>query len=140
MTDRYGSLEKVYPYVAKYLFAGEGMNKSSHKQMFWKVFGNIALTNLKRNLSSCDICPECGIKVPAWVKNHQCIKNAKGFYECIDCGQMCERTNSKQYRCEYCQEAYRNDQKRTRQRLRRELMKAIEEKRTTHLQSSSKET
>ena len=140
MIEKYGSLENVYPYIVKYLFAGEGMNKSSHKQMFWRVFGEIALKNLKENLSSCDVCPECGTKIPSWVKNHQCIKNTKGFYECIDCGQMCERKNSSQCRCEYCQEQHKNIQKRARQKARRYLMKAIEEKRITHLQSFSTET
>ena len=43
INKRYGSLDYAYPYVAKYLFAGEGMNKSAHKQMFWRVFGQIAL-------------------------------------------------------------------------------------------------
>lgn len=140
MTEKYGSLEEVYPYIVKYLFAGEGMNKSSHKQMFWRVFGHIALRNLYSNLSNCDMCPECGVKIPAWVKNHQCVKNAKGFYECIDCGVMCERKNASQCRCEYCQETYRNIQKKAQQRAKRELQKALEEKRITRLQSSLNET
>ena len=137
---RYGSLENAYPYIAKYLFAGEGMNKSVHKQMFWRVFGHIALRNLKVNLANCDICPECGIKIPAWVENHSCVKNTKGFYECIDCGMMCERTNSKQCRCYECQDVYKNVQKKARQRANRELKKALEEKRITRLGSSLNKT
>ena len=139
MISRYGSLEKAYPYVAKYLFAGEGMNKSVHKQMFWRVFGQIALDNLRRNLSDCDTCPECGIKVPSWVENHNCVKNTKGFYECIDCGTVCERTNARQCRCESCQELYRVTQKKIHQRMKRREKKASEEERIIRLQSSLNE-
>ena len=134
MRFKFGSLEESYPYVAKYLFAGEGVNKSAHKQMFWRVFGDIALDNLKYNIVSCDVCPDCGIKIPSWVKSHTCIKNTKGFYECIDCGIMCERINAKQCRCDTCQETYRLIQKRARQRAKRELQKAIEEQRITRLE------
>lgn len=140
ITDKYGSLEEAYPYITKYLFAGEGINKPAHKQMFWRVFGEIALRNLRRNLSDCDVCPECNIKVPSWVKSHKCVKNTKGFYECIDCGVMCERKNAKQCRCEECQEVYTNIQKRARSRAKRDLKKAIEEKRIIPLQSLAKET
>ena len=141
MTAEFGPLEKIYPYVAKYLFAGEGANKSSHKQMFWRVFGEIALDNIKFNLMSADTCQDCGIKVPSWVKNHQCVKNTKGFYSCIDCGVMCERKNSSQCRCEGCQEVYRNITKKARQRAKREQQKAIiEARRTSVLRLSSTET
>ena len=140
ITSRYGSLEVVYPYIAKYLFAGEGMNKSAHKQMFWRVFGQIALNNLKKNLSDCDECPECGIKVPSWVKDHQCVKNIKGFYSCIDCGTMCERTNARQCRCEDCQLVYRNTQKSIREKAMRLRKKEMDEQRIIRLQLSQNET
>lgn len=140
MIVRYGSLENAYPYIVKYLFAGEGMNKPAHKQMFWRVFGEIALRNIRNNLSSCDTCPECGIKVPSWVENHNCVKNTQGFYECIDCHTICERTNSKQCRCNECQSVYKNTQNKIRQKNKRELRKAIEEKRISHLGLSSNKT
>ena len=139
MISRYGSLENAYPHVAKYLFAGEGMNKSVHKQMFWRVFGQIALNNLRKNLSNCDTCQECGIKVPDWVANHNCIKNTKGFYECIDCGKLCERTNARQCRCEGCQEIYTAITKRAKQKARRRERKADEEERIIRLQLFSNE-
>ena len=125
--------------MAKYLFAGEGMNKSVHKQMFWRVFGQIALNNLRKNLSNCDTCQECGIKVPDWVANHNCIKNTKGFYECIDCGKLCERTNARQCRCEGCQEVYTAITKRAKQKARRRERKADEEERIIRLQLFSNE-
>lgn len=137
MEEKYESLEFVYPFIAKYLFAGEGMNKASHKQMFWRVFGEIALRNLKHNLANCDTCPDCGMKVPNWVNNHNCVKNTKGFYACIDCGIMCERINSKQCRCDYCQDVYKATQRKARQRAKRELAKEYKEQRTTRLLSSS---
>lgn len=140
MTEKFGSLEEAYPYVAKYLFAGEGVNKSAHKQMFWRVFGNIALDNLKYNLVDADTCPDCGIKVPSWVKDHRCIMNTKGFYACIDCGRICERLNAKQCRCEQCQEDYNLLTKRIRQRAKRKQQKEMAVQRIIPLQSSSTET
>ena len=140
ITAKYGSLEEAYPYVAKYLFAGEGQNKSAHKQMFWRVFGEIALNNLKTNLIGSDICPTCGMRVPGWVTTHTCAKNVQGFYTCIDCGAICERSNSKQCRCEGCQEDYRRSQKKIRTRQKRELQKELMSKRSTRLQLFSIET
>lgn len=140
MTEKYGSLEAVYPYVVKHLFAGEGMNKAAHKQMFWRVFGEIALKILKYNLANCDTCPECGTKIPSWVKDHVCVKNTKGFYSCVDCNKLCERKNASQCRCEDCQEIYRLIQKRARQRAKREKNKELQEQRITNLQSFSNET
>ncbi|MBP5423896.1 MAG: hypothetical protein J6Y78_15800 [Paludibacteraceae bacterium] len=139
MIEHYGSLENAFPYISKYLFAGEGMNKSAHKQMYWRVFGHIALGNLRKNLMDYDVCPECGIKIPAWVKNHQCIKNTKGFYVCIDCGLMCERTNARQCRCEECQEKYRNTQRSIRERANRRKKKEASEQCIIRLQSSRNE-
>ena len=139
LVEKCGSLEEAYPHVAKYLFAGDGMNKSAHKQMFWRVFGEIALDNIKWNLISCDICPVCGMRVPSWVKVHNCVKNTQGFFECIDCHTICERTNSKQCRCEECQDKYKHNQKRIRQRQRRELQKELMTKRSTRLQLFSTE-
>ena len=101
-----GSLENAYPYIVKHLFAGEGMDKPSHKQMFWRVFGDIALRNLKQNLSDYRVCEVCGMKYPLWVANHYCVKTGRGFYECVDCGALCQRTHSMQSRCEECQQEY----------------------------------
>ena len=136
LTEKYGSLETVYPYITKYLFAGEGMNKTSHKQMFWRVFGNIALDNLKKNIMGCDICQKCEMRIPGWVRIHTCVKNTKGFYTCIDCGQICERTNARQCRCDVCQDVYRRTQNKI---IKRATRKSIKQ-RITHLQSFSTET
>ena len=138
--QRYGSLENAYPYITKYLFAGEGMDKSAHKQMFWRVFGQIALKNLRENLASCDTCPDCGVKIPAWVDNHLCVANTKGFYACSDCGKICERTNSRQCRCEICQEIYVKTKKVARRKAKRREKREEELIRISALQSSSKET
>ena len=106
-----GSIETAYPFITKYLFTGENVNKASHKQMYWRVFGEIAVRNLIHNLEFCDTCPDCGMKVPHWVDKHICIKNSPGFFECVDCGKLCERTNSRQCRCENCQQEYRHTSK-----------------------------
>lgn len=102
-----GDYKLAYPYITKYLFTGENFNKASHKQMYWRIFGEIAVKNIINNLSACDVCPDCGMKVPYWVEKHTCIKNSPGFFECIDCGKICERVNSRQCRCEECQQAFR---------------------------------
>lgn len=111
------NIEVAYPFVTKYLFTGENMNKASHKQMFWRVFGDIAVHNIRNNLESCDTCPDCGMKVPYWVNKHVCIKNSPGFFECVDCGKLCERTNSRQCRCEECQQEYRRISKLANKRM-----------------------
>lgn len=103
LTDKYGSLEEVYPSIVKYLFAGSGATKVSHKRMFWRVFGEIACENLEANMETYTVCTTCGMKIPSWTQNHVCAKNASGFFECCDCGTWCARTNSKQCRCVECQ-------------------------------------
>jgi hypothetical protein len=109
--------QSVYASVVKYLFAAEGSAKVAGKQMFWRIFGEDAVAALRENLRDCTICPDCGMKVPAWAGAHTCGKHTRGFLICVDCGKMCARKNSKQTRCEECQEAfklvaYRNRQKR----------------------------
>ena len=111
LVKKYGSLEVCYPYIAKHLFADEGSAKSSHKQTFWRIFGDIAIANLRKNLENCSVCMDCGAKIPVWSESHICPKNIQGFYECIDCGKICERTNSRQQRCPDCQEHHRYDLK-----------------------------
>ena len=107
LVDLCGSLEAAYPSIAHYLFVGGGADKPSHKQMFWRVFGDIALRNLRTNLASCRVCPHCGAKVPLWQADHSCPEQAKGFFTCVDCGKWCERQNSRQCRCAECQSEYR---------------------------------
>lgn len=107
---RFGSLEVAYPSIVKYLFAGANANKMAHKQMFWRVFGDIACNALIQNMQTYTVCEKCGMKIPSWSKVHTCPKNAVGFFECCDCGSWCERVNSRQFRCSSCQEEYRRIQ------------------------------
>ena len=101
------TLEDVYPHIAKYLYADDNADKSTHKQMFWRIFGNIALANLQANLSEYNICPDCGMKIPAWSTGHHCRAVGKRLLTCIDCGIIADRTGPKQCRCEICQAKYR---------------------------------
>lgn len=103
-----GSLEAVYPSVVKYLFVGDHLMKQTHKQMFWRVFGRIALDTLKQNLQRAQSCPKCGMLYPDW-ENHVCTKHHPGFLTCVDCGKSCVRKNPKQKRCPSCQERYTRD-------------------------------
>ena len=107
LVKRFGNLEAVYPSIVKYLFAGTGATRAAHKQMFWRVFGEMAYRNLENNVKTCSSCSHCRMKIPTWVINHTCEKNISGFFECVDCGIWCERTNSKQCRCVLCQAEYR---------------------------------
>ena len=66
MIETYGSLEFTFPYITKYLFAGNASESKPHKKMYWRVYGEIALENLKKNLETCTVCPECEMKIPEW--------------------------------------------------------------------------
>lgn len=124
LEQRFGSLAECYPFIAKYLFSSEEISKSSHKQSFWRIFGDIAIENLRNNLKSCSICTKCSAKIPSWADHHECPRNVQGFYECIDCGQICERKNARQLRCPSCQEHRRHDMKvLNRKERRKELTK-----------------
>lgn len=107
LLETHDSIEEVYPSIVKYLYSGDNFNKSTHKQMFWRMFGDIAQRNIEENLQTCSVCSRCGAKYPAWKQNHVCLSNAKGFFNCKDCGRYCIRTHSKQCRCVDCQREYR---------------------------------
>ena len=139
MIERYGSLEETYPYVAKYLFTGRNVDKTSHKQMFWRVYGDIALEILKQNLDNCDVCPECGMKFPSWEKHHLCART-RGFFECVQCGQVSLRTNARQCRCATCQESYRHERETARSSLRWQQRMEEKKRRIGILQSSLRRT
>lgn len=111
LCSRFGSLETVYPFITKALFAGEGADKQSHKQMYWRVFGDIAVQTLANNLRDCKTCEACGMKIPVWEKEHICPKQIRGFYRCVDCGTLCQRSASNQCRCQDCQALFRKEQR-----------------------------
>ena len=102
----FGSLEMVYPSVVKYLFTGTNLDKQSHKQMFWRLFGPMAIENLERNLVACRICPACGMHIPLWSR-HTCGEAPRKMLICCDCGKTVLRTGPKQVRCTVCQKIYR---------------------------------
>lgn len=104
----YGSLENVYPSVVQALFTGDNLIRQSHKQMFWRVFGDIAIDRLENNLVACRICPKCGIHVPIWSK-HSCGDAPIKMIVCPDCGKTVIRTSGKQKRCDECQKEYRKN-------------------------------
>ena len=108
MTKEFGSLEESYPYIVKFLFAGKAMDKAVHKQMFWRVYGDIALRNIKANLENYKVCEKCNTKYPSWTDEHVCAKETKGFFTCVDCNKRYPQMNSKQRRCEQCQDVYRH--------------------------------
>lgn len=104
-----GSLEAVYPSIVKYLFVGDAAMKQTHKQMFWRIFGDLAEKYLRENLEHAEMCPKCGIRYPDGTE-HVCSKSHPGFLVCPDCGKTCVRKNPKQKRCPACQERYTRDQ------------------------------
>lgn len=114
MIEKYGSLEATYPQIVKHLFAGKGITRSGHKKMFWRVYGQIALEAILKNLQNYTECSNCGMKLPAWSSEHTCPTNIKGFITCLDCGKVVPRINSHQKRCEACQQTYREETERDR--------------------------
>lgn len=116
LNDLLGDYRKAYPSIVSHLFAGEGMDKPSHKRMFWRVFGQMATQNIANNLETCSVCPKCGCKTPSWDTEHVCDSDSAAFFECAECGAWTERKGKRQCRCEACQEEYR---KRNRVRLER---------------------
>jgi hypothetical protein len=106
MIYRYGGLDEVYPSIEHYLFTGENVAKQHHKQMFWRVFGDIAVRNLEHNIVACRECKNCGMQIPLWGRKHVCGVEHKYSVVCQDCGRTVARTNSKQTRCPSCQEQY----------------------------------
>ena len=144
LISKYGSLERCYPYVCKFLFAGENLSKAAHKQTFWRIFGNIAVNNLKNNLSNYQICPKCKAKYPAWIEEsgmrHSCQDKQQGLQHCVDCGELYEKINSKQNRCAMCQEIFRADQKKAYRERKKAAKEAHKAWVTSLLQSSSRQT
>ena len=140
MTAEFGDLETVYPYIVKYLFTGEAVNKANHKQMFWRVFGDIALRNITNNLKTCKVCTNCNMKYPSWVEEHECPVGGKDFFTCLGCGSLFKRINSKQQRCESCQEEYARSRKSILRRTRYKQKREEELQRTSSLVSRFEKT
>lgn len=134
LVTKYGSLETCYPYVLKFLFTDENLNKAAHKQTFWRIFGDIAVNNLKKNLEDYSVCPKCNAKIPSWATSHSCPKNTQGFYQCIDCGQICQRVNSKQQRCRECQDVHTIELRKINKKKTKSERKEREGKFTTFLE------
>lgn len=128
LKEKFGSIERCYPYIVKSLFSGDNWKKPTHKKMFWRVFGDIAIENLKKNLQHYHTCPACSAKIPDWAKNHSCPKNDQGFFICSDCGAQCIRTGSRQVRCDDCQKTHRDEVKKLSAAKSRERRKEYDEK------------
>ena len=135
LIEKYGSLENCYPYITKHLFSGDNWKKPSHKKMFWRIFGDIALRILQENMKNYHTCEYCGAKIPNWAKTHNCPKNDQGFFVCEDCGKQCQRTGSRQNRCDECQRNHRDEAKRLSASRRRERQKEYDEKCIGYLRS-----
>lgn len=123
---KFGSLENVYPSLVKYLFAGSNASRTSHKQMFWRVFGDLACQALEKNMQTYTVCDKCGMKIPSWGKSHVCPKSAVGFFECCDCGAWCERVNSRQCRCASCQQEFHRVRNNLINKMKYQRQKTIE--------------
>ncbi len=140
LTEQFGSMEYCYPILVKALFAGDNWKKASHKKMFWRIFGEIALQNIENNLKDHTVCPDCDAKIPKWAKDHTCPKNTLGFYVCEDCGKQCVRINSRQVRCEECQKAHREESNKLAHTKMRERKKVCEKRCISFLRSRSMAT
>ena len=129
LTNKFGSLENCYPHIVTYLFH-EQVNSKAHKQTFWRVFGDIAIEKLKKNIENSRVCRDCGARIPNWSKEHACPKNTQGFYVCKECGKLCERINSRQERCAQCQDIHEHEMRKLRRKIKQNK-KEREQKFTT---------
>lgn len=100
------TLEEAYPSIVCYLFAGQNSDKATYKQMFWRIFGNIAERNILHNIKYGTVCPKCGMHYPKW-SSHSCAKKMAGMVCCEDCGEWVIRTGPRQTRCPECYKKYR---------------------------------
>lgn len=132
LVEKYGSLEHCYPYIVKHLFSDEGQQRNAHKQMFWRVFGSIAVNNIKENICSYSVCNTCQMKIPKWASKHQC-KIDKGFFRCSNCGEIFLKKGHRQFLCSECKDKYRTktehkryiNDKLTKQKEQQEKVKAF---------------
>lgn len=134
MTEVYGPLENSFPYITKRLYEGKGIERTSFKQMYWRVYGQIALENIIKNMETHKTCPKCGMKYPAW-ETHECPPEIKGYKRCERCGKMFYLTNSQQKRCTDCQEEIRREKEAERQKVVYMKKKEKKSKRTGSLVS-----
>ena len=139
LTRKFGSIDICYPYLVKFLFA-DNISKSSHKQTFWRIFGDIAVKNIQKNLEDFTVCKDCNAKVPKWATYHDCPKNSQGFLNCMDCGKLCQRINSKQKRCPECQEHHRYDLRHIGTKKTKQEKEERDQKFTSFSQSRYKKT
>lgn len=102
LTQKYGNLSAVYPSIVKFLFAGDGYKSQNHKQMFWRVFGDIAFYSIANNVVYSRVCDKCNKRIPDWATSHECKIDMNGLFECCDCGKICRKTGHNQTRCEDC--------------------------------------
>lgn len=114
LTEKYGTLENTYSSIYKHLFVGDMAAKPTYKQLFWRIFGEIAVGILQENLHTAVRCKSCNVLQPAWhAPAHEAQCGAGGImkemYKCIECGTMCIRTNHKQIRCKDCQDRYNRE-------------------------------
>ena len=126
LIDTFGSLEFIYPSLVLFLFR-DRLDKRMYKQMFWKIFGHIAVRNLQKNMQNFTICENCGMKIPKWSseKNHACPKAMKEFFKCIDCGKIVRRKGKCEVRCDNCKKEHEKIYNANYQRERRRKQRSI---------------
>lgn len=101
-------IEECYYSICQYLFTGKNAEKPAHKNMFWKIFGDIACKNLEQNSKAYILCEECNTKYPIWAK-HECVDSP--YHNCVDCGTRFIFARKTQCRCEKCATIYRKNYK-----------------------------
>ena len=109
MVETFGSLEECYPSITEYFFNGPLKDKVNCKQFYWRIFGEIAVGTLEKNLETATICEKCGTMLPQYNKEHTCINNTARYFVCIDCGKSVIRKSNRQQRCEICTAARRKE-------------------------------
>lgn len=98
-------IEDAYESILKFLFDGVLGCHSHRTNLFFQMFGDIYLRNIKRNLSDCKRCEFCGRRIPFWETDHDC--GMKGV--CEICGGSFVKKRADQTLCAVCKKAQRKE-------------------------------
>lgn len=100
---------RAYIAIVNNQYNGQGFNKTGHKKMFWRVFGNLVYNNII-NAKQTNL-----LQYYYDLDNSPCKSNnvvqQYGIAQCIDCGIVFTRKGASQLRCCECQKQYRKSYK-----------------------------
>lgn len=91
-------IETAYENILQYVF-DNAPSKIKYSTLFFRIFGEIYLRNLERNLCESRECEFCKRKVPLW-ENHDTNCELRGI--CSQCGNVYVKRKVNQCMCSDC--------------------------------------